>query len=155
MLRDHREKHFKVLIRVQVVGLCSLYKTVDHCAGFCPVVGLDQHEVLPADRKGADGLLGRVVIHRDVAVAEEFPEVFLLVDAVTKGSSDLSILCNLGIFQLDPLEIGINFLLKDKLTLFQTVFRRKVIETIIQIEQFRDAVIRFLGDGSFGGFGTY
>lgn len=60
VLWDHREKHFKVLIRVQVVGLCSLYKTVDHRAGFSPMVGLDQHEVLPADREGTDGLLGRL-----------------------------------------------------------------------------------------------
>ena len=50
----------RLLIRAQVVGLCSLYKTVDYCAGFCPVVGLDQHEVLLADRKGTDALLSRV-----------------------------------------------------------------------------------------------
>ena len=152
MIRDNGEQHFKVLIRVQVVRFCSFYKAVDHCAGFRSMIGLDQHKVLPADRKGADGLLGRVVIHWDVAVIEEPSEVLLLVNAVTKGSSDRSVLCHLGIFQFGPLEIGINFLLKDKLTLFQAVFRWKVIEPVIQMEQFCDTIVCFLGDGSIGDF---
>lgn len=152
MIRDNGEKHFKVLIRVQVVRFCSFYKTVDHCAGFRPMIGLDQHEVLPSDRKGTDGPLRRIVIHRDVAVAKELPEVLLLVDAITKSFSDRSLLCHLGIFQFGPLEIGINFLLKDKLTLFQAVFRWKVIEPVIEMEQFRDTIVCFLGDGSIGDF---
>ena len=57
MIRDDCEQYFKVFIRVQVVGFCSLFKAVDHCAGSCPVVELDQHEVFPADRKVVDGLL--------------------------------------------------------------------------------------------------
>lgn len=61
-------------------------------------------------------------------------------------------LCHLGIFQFGPLEIGINFLLKDKLTLFQAVFRWKVIEPVIEMEQFRDTIVCFLGDGSIGDF---
>ena len=143
MIRDNGEQHFKVLIRVQVIRFCSLYKAVDHCAGFRSMIGLDQHKVLPADRKGADGLLGRVVIHWDVAVIKEPSEVLLLVDAVTKGSPDRPFLCHLGIFQ---------FGLKDKLTLFQAVFRWKVIEPVIQMEQFRDTIVCFLGDGSIGDF---
>ena len=99
MIRDNGEKHFKVLIRVQVVRFCSFYKAVDYCAGFCSMIGLDQHEVLPSDRKGTDGPLRRIVIHRDVAVAKELPEVLLLVDAVTKSFSDRPLRCHLGIFQ--------------------------------------------------------
>ena len=74
------------------------------------MVGLDQNEVLPPDRKGTDGLLGRVVVHRDVTIGKELPEILLLVDAVAEGSSDRPFLCYLGIFQFSPLEIGINFL---------------------------------------------
>ena len=51
-------------------------------------------------------------IHRDVAVAEELPEVFFPVDAVTKGSSERIVLCHLGIFQFDPLEVGSTFFLR-------------------------------------------
>ena len=50
------------------------------------MIGLDQHEVLPSDRKGTDGPLRRIVIHRDVAVAKELPEVLLLVDAITMNA---------------------------------------------------------------------
>ena len=88
MIRDDCEPHFKVLIRVQVVCFCSLYKTVDHCAGFCPMVGLDQNKALLPDRKGADGPLGRVVVHRDVTIGKELPEILLLVDSVAEGISN-------------------------------------------------------------------
>ena len=107
MIRDDCEPHFKVLIRVQVVCFCSLYKTVDHCAGFCPMVGLDQNKALLPDRKGADGPLGRVVVHRDVTIGKELPEILLLVDSVAEGISNRPVLCYLSIFQLSPLKIGI------------------------------------------------
>ena len=51
--------------RVQVVRFCSFYKAVDHCAGFCSMIGLDQHEVLPSDRKGTDGPLRRLFKYQD------------------------------------------------------------------------------------------
>ena len=43
--------------------------------------------------------------------------------------------------RFDPLEICINFLLKDKLTLFQTVSRWKIIEIVIRMKQFHDSSI--------------
>ena len=60
MLWNNGEQHFKVFICVQVVGFCSFYKTIDYCAGFCPVVGLYQNEVLPADRERATLVPGTI-----------------------------------------------------------------------------------------------
>ena len=113
MCWNYGEKHFLIFIRVQVVGLCILYKTVDHVLAFVPWSCSISTKFFTADRKGADALLSRVVIHKDVIVVEELSEVFLHVDAVTKGSSDCPVLCHLGILLFELLEIGISFLLKE------------------------------------------
>ena len=43
---------------------------------------ISYHEVFTTHGKRPDSLVGVVVIHGNVTIIQEFPEVFLLIDAV-------------------------------------------------------------------------
>ena len=113
MVWNDSEQQFKILVGVQAVCFCRFYQAVDHCAGFRTMIGRDQDEVLPADGERAYRLLRRIVVHGDIAVGKEDPEIFLLVDAVGKGFSGCALMGHLGVFMLCPLKVGIHFFLQD------------------------------------------
>ena len=89
MLRDLLQEIFEVLIRLEVVHPRSLSNTVDHGAGLGSPDGIDRVPVLLPLAEGPDAALRGVVVDRDIAVFQEYTEVFLLVQAVCDRLSGL------------------------------------------------------------------
>ncbi len=52
------QKELKVLVGVKLVRFGGFNQTVEDCAGFGPVIGFYDHEILATDGKRSDGLLG-------------------------------------------------------------------------------------------------
>ena len=89
MLRDLFQEIFEVLIRLEVVRPRSLSNAVDHGAGLGSPDGIDSVPVFLALAEGPDTAFRGVVIDRDIAVFQEYTEVFLLVQAVRDRLSGL------------------------------------------------------------------
>ena len=107
VVRQFRKKELEVLVGVDLIGLRSLYEAIQDSAGFCPVIGLYDDEILPAKSEWSNGLLGVVVIHRDVSVRKELPKVFFLMNTVSQSLANSAVVSNLFVFRFCPLEIGI------------------------------------------------
>ena len=150
MIRNYCKKQLQIIHGDQVIRLCGLYDAVDHGTGFGSVVRLDHNEVLSPDRERTDGLFSRIVVHGNFAVGQEDTEIGLLVDAVGKGPADRTVMGDLGILLFYPCEIGVHFILKEKLTLLQTICRSQIIITVISVKHLCDPVVSLLGNGTFG-----
>ena len=59
----------KIIIYSDVVGSCSLNKTVDYSTSLCAISGEHIYPILLTDSKWSYGTFSRVVIHRYVSVA--------------------------------------------------------------------------------------
>lgn len=57
------KKKFKIIIYSDVVGFCSLNKTVDYSTGLCVISGEHIYPILSTDSKWSYGSFSRVVIH--------------------------------------------------------------------------------------------
>ena len=62
MLRDLREKIFKIIIRFQSVGFRCFCNAIDDGAGLCPCDRIDHHPVFLTDAESPDRLLGGVIV---------------------------------------------------------------------------------------------
>ena len=89
MFRDLLQEIFEVLIRLEIIRPRSLGNTVDHGAGLGSPDGIDRVPVLLPLSESPDAALRGVVIDRDIAVFQEYTEVFLLVQAVCDRLSGL------------------------------------------------------------------
>ena len=89
MFRDLFQEISEVLIRLEIISPGSLGNTVDHSAGLGSPDGIDRVPVLLPLAEGPDAAFSCVVIDRDIAVFQEYTEVFLLVQAVCDRLSGL------------------------------------------------------------------
>ena len=89
MLRDLFQEISEVLIRLEIIRPGSLGNTVDHSAGLGSPDSIDRVPVLLSLAEGPDAAFRGVVIDRDIAVFQEYTEVFLLVQAVCDRLSGL------------------------------------------------------------------
>ena len=89
MFRDLFQEISEVLIRLEIISPGSLGNTVDHSAGLGSPDGIDRVPVLLPLAEGPDAAFSCVVIDRDIAVFQEYTEVFLLVQAVRDRLSGL------------------------------------------------------------------
>ena len=77
------QKKLEVLVGVKLVRFGGFDQTVQDCAGFGTIIGFDDHEVLATDGERPDGLLGVVIVHWNVSVIKELPEILLLDEATS------------------------------------------------------------------------
>ena len=89
MLRDLLKEIFEVLIRLEVVRPRNLSNTVDYGAGLGFPDSFNRVPVLLSLAEGPDAAFRGGVIDRDIAVFQEYTEVFLLVQAVCDHLSGL------------------------------------------------------------------
>ena len=61
MLRDLREKIFKIIIRFQSVGFRCFCNAIDDGAGLCPCDRIDHHPVFLTDAESPDRLLAALL----------------------------------------------------------------------------------------------
>ena len=82
VLWDFRQQMLQILVDLQVVCLGGLHQTVDGCAGFGTVDGVNDVPVGATNGKGADSTLRCGVVDRNIPILQEYFQVFLLVYTV-------------------------------------------------------------------------
>jgi hypothetical protein len=82
VFRDLCQQMLQIFVDLQIIGLCSLHQTVDRCAGFGTVDGINDVPIRSANCERTDGTLCCGVIDGDISVLQEYTQVFLLVDTV-------------------------------------------------------------------------
>ena len=73
---------FQILVNLQIVGLGSLHQTVDGCAGFGTVDGVNDMPVGSTNGERPDGTLRCGIVDRNIPILQEYFQVFLLVYTV-------------------------------------------------------------------------
>ena len=108
MLRDLREKIFKIIIRFQSVSFRCFCNAIDDGAGLCPCDRIDHHPVFLTDAESPDRLLGGIIVHRNFSVIEEYFQIFSLVDGVLETFPGLALLRHFREIFLYPQEINLH-----------------------------------------------
>ena len=72
----------EIFLNVQSVSRGGGSEGVDDCADFGTFDGVGKQPIFSSDDKGADGILGAIVIHRDVAVLQAAVKILLFVEAI-------------------------------------------------------------------------
>ena len=87
-LRSPRQKELtaaqagEIFLNVQFVSRGGGSEGVDDGTGFGTFDGVGKQPIFSSDDKGADGILGAIVIQRDVAVLQAAVKILLFVEAV-------------------------------------------------------------------------
>ena len=102
MLRDLREKMFKIIIWFQSVGFRCFCNAIDYGTGLCPCDRIDHHPVLLTDAESPDRLLGGIIVHRNLSVIEEHFQVSFLVDGVLEAFPGLALLRHFSLTAFPP-----------------------------------------------------
>ena len=72
----------EVFFDVQAVCRGGGSEGIDDGDGFSTFDGVGKQPIFSSDDKGADGILGAIVIHRDVAVLKAAVKILLFIEAV-------------------------------------------------------------------------
>ena len=72
----------EIFLNVQFVSRGGGSEGVDDGTGFGTFDGVGKQPIFSSDDKGADGILGAIVIHRDVAVLQAAVKILLFIEAV-------------------------------------------------------------------------
>ena len=91
MLRNLGQKIFEIPIRIQIVCLGGFCNAVTYST--CPGSGNGVYQVPVAfpDHETPDGLLGGVVVQRNISVFQEPAQVLLLVNTVGDSLTGLAL----------------------------------------------------------------
>ena len=72
----------EVFLNVQSVCRGGGGEGADDGAGFGTLDGVGKQPIFSSDDKGTDGILGAIVIHRDIAVFQAAVKILLFIEAV-------------------------------------------------------------------------
>lgn len=86
MVRCQFGQHiFQIFVDPETVCFCSFYQAVHDGTGFRSADGIHVDPVLSPEGEGTDGAFCGIVIHGNVPVSQEEPEIFLLVQTVLES----------------------------------------------------------------------
>lgn len=75
----------QIFVDPETVCFCSLHQAVHDGTGFRSADGIHVDPVLSPEGEGTDGAFCGIVIHGNVPVSQEEPEIFLLVQTVLES----------------------------------------------------------------------
>lgn len=136
----------KYVLGIRLFALAVSTRLKSMALAFYPMVHIDQDRVLASESKWTNSLLDKVIIHGNIAICKESPQILFLVNAVAKCSASRTFMSYLSVFVFYPLKISVDFIRKGKLTLNHAIFWGKVIKTVIDMEHFGDHIVCFLCD---------
>ena len=75
------QREFKILIGIQIISLGGLSYAEDYCTGLAPLSDSISTKFFSGKGKDFYGMFRAVIVHRNLSVSKEHPEIFFLIYA--------------------------------------------------------------------------